>query len=150
MNHLVNTDPCQHTHPMRCLGQLQATNPTYCLIWSSSPYGIEQRNWQCFLLLVLQKPSHPWCYLPHLPVAFQGLGLPNMSLEMLNDSLRFFQKHRGQDTDYGKALHCIYELAQIYIGLDRNFFLHDCSTCDLLASYTWLLVHMEHLSWYLT
>lgn len=39
-----------------------------------------------------------------LPLQYQGLGLPVMSIEKLSLSLQYLQKHWGSTTPYGQAL----------------------------------------------
>ena len=62
-----------------------------------------------------------------LPVGFQGLGLPNLALEKLADSLKLLQCHWGTSSDLGISLRCSFQLIQIETGLRGNFLLRDFS-----------------------
>ena len=72
-----------------------------------------------------------------LPVEFQGLGLPDLTLEKTADSLHLLQYHWGHNTELGQALHLSFELTQIETGLQGNFLLRDFTTLGCLASKTW-------------
>ena len=82
-----------------------------------------------------------------LPIAFQGLGLPNMSLEKLASSLTFLQHHWNNHTAIGRALKGTYELCQLEIGLG-NFLEKDFSRHKVLASHSWFKVLWELLDYY--
>ena len=72
-----------------------------------------------------------------LPLQFQGLGLPNLSLEKLADSLKLLQRHWGTNSDLGRALKCSFELIQVETGLQGNFLLRDYSSLGSLATHSW-------------
>ena len=78
--------------------------------------------------------GHEW---RTLPFEFQGLGLPNLTLEKLSDSLHLLQHHWSHNTALGQALHLSFELVQVETGLYGNFLLRDYSTFECLASHTW-------------
>ncbi len=83
-----------------------------------------------------------------LPTEFQGLGLPNMSLEKLASSLTFLRHHWNNNTAVGKALRGTYELCQLEIGLGGNFLEKDYNRYNVLASHTWFKVLWELLDHY--
>lgn len=56
-----------------------------------------------------------------LPIMYQGLGLPQMSLEKLAISLQYLQRHWGRSSLMGNILQANFELIQIEIGLTGNF-----------------------------
>lgn len=72
-----------------------------------------------------------------LPVGFQGLGLPNLSLEKLSDSLKLLQRHWGTHNDLGASLRCSFELVQMETGLYGNFLLRDFTSFGCLATHSW-------------
>jgi hypothetical protein len=72
-----------------------------------------------------------------LPFEFQGLGLPNLTLEKTADSLHLLQHHWGHNTELGRALRLSFELVQVETGLYGNFLLRDYTTLGCLASHTW-------------
>ena len=83
-----------------------------------------------------------------LPFEFQGLGLPNLTLEKLSDSLHLLQHHWSHNTTLGQALHLSFELVQVETGLYGNFLLRDYSTFECLASHTWFKQIWELTSHY--
>ena len=83
-----------------------------------------------------------------LPVEYQGLGLPNLSLEKLADSLRLLQRHWGSNTDVGWALRNLFELIQIETGLQGNFLVQDFNALGGLASHSWFKGLWELISYY--
>jgi hypothetical protein len=89
--------------------------------------------------------AHQW---RTLPTSFQGLGLPNISLEKLAASLQYIQRHWGCKNPYGTALRSIFELVQIETGLEGNFLLRDYKRYGELASHTWFKVLWEYLDYY--
>ncbi len=82
-----------------------------------------------------------------LPTEFQGLGLPNMSLEKLATSLTFLQHHWNNHTAIGRALIGTYELCQLEIGLS-NFLEKNYKRFRVLASNSWFKVLWELLDYY--
>lgn len=83
-----------------------------------------------------------------LPTQYQGLGLPQMSIEKLSTSLQYIQRHWDSPSSIGRALRCVYELAQIEIGLAGNFLLRNYDTYECLATHTWFKVLWEYLTYY--
>ena len=83
-----------------------------------------------------------------LPVQYQGLGLPNLSLEKLADSLKLLQRHWGTTSDLGMALRCSFELVQIETGIQGNFLLRDFSSLGCLATHSWFKCLWELVSFY--
>lgn len=83
-----------------------------------------------------------------LPSTYQGLGLPQMSLEKLALSLQYLQRHWDSPTEYGKALRCIFELMQVDIGLCGNFLLRDYKKFHILANHSWFKILWELLDHY--
>lgn len=83
-----------------------------------------------------------------LPVSYQGLGLPKMSIEKLAASLHYLQKHWGYPSTYGRALRCAFELSQVEIGFEGNFLLRDYAVFGQLATHTWFKVLWEYLDFY--
>ena len=83
-----------------------------------------------------------------LPVQYQGLGLPNLSLEKLADSLKLLQRHWGTTSDLGMALRCSFELIQIETGLHGNFLLRDFHSLGSLATHSWFKCLWELVSFY--
>ncbi len=83
-----------------------------------------------------------------LPIEFQGLGLPNMSLEKLAASLTFLRQHWNNHTAVGEALRGTYELCQLEIGLEGNFLERNYNRYSILASHTWFKVLWELLDHY--
>ena len=83
-----------------------------------------------------------------LPTQYQGLGLPQMSIEKLSTSLQYLQRHWDNPSSIGRALRCVYELAQIEIGLAGNFLLRNYETYGCLATHTWFKVLWEYLTYY--
>lgn len=80
-----------------------------------------------------------------LPVDFYELSHPNITLKMLSNSLQFLEKHWGQNTEYDKALWCVFELTQSAIKLAGNFgtcnFNNPCITYrDVSILGTFLLI----------
>ena len=82
-----------------------------------------------------------------LPVSFQGLGLPYLSLEKLADSLHFIQKHWSMKTAMGNILRCGFELIQIETGLQGNFLQRNFERLGILATHSWFKVLWE-LLWF--
>ena len=83
-----------------------------------------------------------------LPVQYQGLGLPNLSLEKLADSLKLLQRQWGTTSDLGMALRCSFELVQIETGIQGNFLLRDFSSLGCLATHSWFKCLWELVSFY--
>ena len=83
-----------------------------------------------------------------LPLAFQGLGLPNLSLEKLTDSLKLLHQHWGTTSDLGTALRCSFEVIQMETGLSGNFLLQDYSSLGCLATHSWLKCLWELVLYY--
>ena len=80
-----------------------------------------------------------------LPEEFFGLGMPNMCLRKLGDTLQFLQRRWGSKTAAGKALRSVYELVQIETGLEGNFLERDFATYSCLTTRTWWVVLWEYL-----
>ena len=72
-----------------------------------------------------------------LPFEYQGLGLPNLPLEKLAESLQLLQHHWSRRTDLGKALRLAFELVQVETGLYGNFLSQNYDTYERLATHTW-------------
>jgi hypothetical protein len=72
-----------------------------------------------------------------LRVAYQGLGLPNLALEKLAESLQLIQHHWSRRTELGQALCLAFELVQVETGLQGNFLLRNYDTYGRLATHTW-------------
>ena len=83
-----------------------------------------------------------------LPVQYQGLGLPNLSLEKLADSLKLLQRHWGTTSDLGMALRCSFELVQMETGLQGNFLSRDISSLGCLATHSWFKCLWELVYFY--
>jgi hypothetical protein len=83
-----------------------------------------------------------------LPLGFQGLGLPNLSLEKMTDSLKLLHQHWGTTSDLGTALRCSFELIQMETGLSGNFLLRDYSSLGCLATHSWFKCLWELVSYY--
>jgi hypothetical protein len=83
-----------------------------------------------------------------LPPEFQGLGLPNMSLEKLAASITLLRQHWNNNTAVGQALRGTYELCQLEIGLGGNFLEKDYNRYNVLASHTWFKVLWDLLDHY--
>ena len=83
-----------------------------------------------------------------LPEEFFGLGMPNMSLRKLGDSIQFLQRRWGGKSAVGKALRSIYELVQLETGLSGNFLVRDFLVFGCLATRTWWVVLWEYLHRY--
>jgi hypothetical protein len=83
-----------------------------------------------------------------LPVKYQGLGLPQMSLEKLAISLQYLQRHWGRSSPMGQILRANYELIQIEIGLSGNFLCRDYAKFGGLATHTWFKTLWEYLHLY--
>lgn len=79
------------------------------------------------------------------PTEYQGLGLPNMSLEKLTMFLQYLQKHWGSTTKYYTALRYTYELIQSEIELSGNFLLRNYKQFGCLATHSWFKVLWEYL-----
>ena len=79
-----------------------------------------------------------------LPKRYQGLGLPQMSLEKLALSLQYLQRHWGRSTPTGKMLRSVFELVQIEVGLSGNFLKRDFRVFGRLATHTWYKVLWEY------
>jgi hypothetical protein len=60
-----------------------------------------------------------------LPCRFQGIGLPNMALEKLSESLMWLQRHWDVGEGMGLIVCEAYEQLQIETGLSGNVFLRD-------------------------
>ena len=72
-----------------------------------------------------------------LPRQYQGLGLPQMSLEKLAVSLFYLQQHWDTQQPTGTFLRCIFELCQLEIGREGNFLNLDYDIYGCLATHTW-------------
>jgi hypothetical protein len=83
-----------------------------------------------------------------LPTQYQGLGLPVPSIEKLAVSQHCLQKHWGNDTTYGNALWCSFELVQLETGLQGNFLLRDYDKFGCLATHSWFKILWELVSYY--
>lgn len=83
-----------------------------------------------------------------LPCRFQGLGLPNMALEKLSESLMWLQRHWDVGEGMGLIVREAYECLQIETGLSGNVFLRDYPTYECLATHTWYKVFWQYLHWY--
>jgi hypothetical protein len=83
-----------------------------------------------------------------LPTKYQGLGLPQMSLEKLAISLQYLQRNWGRATSMGQILRSSFELTQIEVGLSGNFLLRNYSTFGGLATHTWFKVLWEYAHLY--
>jgi hypothetical protein len=80
-----------------------------------------------------------------LPVSFQGLGLPNMALEKLSDSLMWLQRHWEVKEGVGLVVREAYERLQVETGLSGNVFARDYKTYECLATHTWFKVFWQYL-----
>ena len=78
--------------------------------------------------------GHEWRMLPS---EYQGLGLPNLALEKLAESMHILQHHWSRRTDLGQALRLAFELVQVETGLQGNFLLRNFDTYGCLATHTW-------------
>jgi hypothetical protein len=83
-----------------------------------------------------------------LPCRFQGLGLPNMALEKLSESLMWLQRHWDVGEGMGLIVREAYECLQIETGLSGNVFLRDYPTYECLATHTWYKVFWQYLHRY--
>ena len=83
-----------------------------------------------------------------LPEEFFGLGMPNMSLRKLGDTLQFLQRRWDGKDAVGKALRSVFELVQIETGLSGNFLVRSFDTYNCLATRTWWVVLWEYLDLY--
>jgi hypothetical protein len=83
-----------------------------------------------------------------LPQQYQGLGLPQMSLEKLAVSLHYLQRHWGTQQSTGKFLRCVFELCQLETGLAGNFLNRDYNTYGCLATHSWFKVLWEYMQYY--
>jgi hypothetical protein len=83
-----------------------------------------------------------------LPIKYQGLGLPQMSLEKLAVSLQNIQRHWGSPSTVGQVLRSVYELVQLEVGLSGNFLLRDYNVHGCLASCSWFQLLWEYMSFY--
>ena len=83
-----------------------------------------------------------------LPSSFQGLGLPNITLEKLAALLQYLQRHWNCPSQYGTALCSVFKLVQIEPVLEGNFLLQDFHRYERLASHTWFKVPWEYLQHY--
>jgi hypothetical protein len=79
-----------------------------------------------------------------LPTSYQGLGLPQMSLEKLAMSIQYFQRHWGCVDEVGQALRSVFELTQIEVGLSGNFLLHDYKMFRALVTHSWFKILWEY------
>jgi hypothetical protein len=80
-----------------------------------------------------------------LPVNFQGLGLPNMALEKLAESLSWLQRFWGVEEGAGHVVREAYERLQMETGLNGNVFQRSFDRFGILASHTWYKVLWEYL-----
>jgi hypothetical protein len=83
-----------------------------------------------------------------LPCRFQGLGLTNMALEKLSESLMWLQRHWDVGEGMGLVVREAYERLQIETGLSGNVFLRSYATYGSLATHTWYKVFWEYLDRY--
>ena len=83
-----------------------------------------------------------------LPIQYQGLGLPLMSIEKLALSLQYLQRHWGTKSTYGQALRCSFELVQLETGLEGNFLLRNYNHLGCLATHSWFRVLWEYVHHY--
>ena len=83
-----------------------------------------------------------------LPTRYQGLGLPQMSLEKLALSLQYLQRHWGRQTPTGQILRSVFELIQLEVGLAGNFLLRDYQALGRLATHTWFKLLWEYIHYY--
>jgi hypothetical protein len=83
-----------------------------------------------------------------LPCRFQGLGLPNMALEKLSESLMWLQRHWDVQEGMGLIVREAYERLQVETGLSGNVFLRSFATYGCLATHTWYKVFWEYLDRY--
>ncbi len=89
--------------------------------------------------------GHEW---RTLPFEYQGLGLPNLSLEKLAECLHLLRHHWSQRTELGQALRLSFELIQIETGLRGNFLLRPFDVFGCLATHTWFKQLWELVSFY--
>jgi hypothetical protein len=88
---------------------------------SSIDYTISKWYYHCLPALGVNRTiGHEW---RTLPSEYQGLGLPNLSLEKLAESLHLLQHHWSRRTELGQALRLAFELVQVETGLHGNFLL---------------------------
>jgi hypothetical protein len=78
-----------------------------------------------------------------LPTSFQGLGLPQMSLEKLSTSVQYLQRHWGSSSAVGQALRSVYKLTQLEVGLSGNFLTRDYGKYSCLAMHSWFKILWE-------
>ena len=103
--------------------------------WHSIEHTLSKWYYHCLPALGVNRTiGHEWRM---LPVEYQGLGLPNLALEKLAESLQLLQRHWSRGTDLGKALRLGFELVQVETGLQGNFLLRNYNTYGRLATHTW-------------
>ena len=102
---------------------------------SSIDYTVSKWYYHCLPALGVNRTiGHEW---RTLPFEYQGLGLPNLSLEKLAESLHLLQHHWSRRTELGQALRLAFELVQVETGLHGNFLLRNYDTHGRLATHTW-------------
>ena len=102
---------------------------------SSMEHTVSKWYYHCLPALGVNRTiGHEWRM---LPFEYQGLGLPNLPLEKLAESLQLLQHHWSRRTDLGKALRLAFELVQVETGLYGNFLLRNYNTYESLATHTW-------------
>jgi hypothetical protein len=102
---------------------------------SSIEHTVSKWYYHCLPALGVNRSiGHEWRM---LPFEYQGLGLPNLALEKLAESLHLLQHHWSRRTDFGKALRLAFELVQVETGLQGNFLLRNYDTYGRLATHTW-------------
>jgi hypothetical protein len=103
--------------------------------WSSIEHTVSKWYYHCLPALGVNRSiGHEWRM---LPVEYQGLGLPNLALEKLAESLQLIQHHWSRRTKLGQALRLAFELVQVETGLRGNFLLRNYDTYGRLATHTW-------------
>jgi hypothetical protein len=105
-------------------------------------------SWYYHILPALGMNRHITREWRTLPTTYQGLGLPQMSIEKLSAMLHFLQKHWASQDSMGKLLRCMFELSQLEIGLSGNFLLRDYSLYGRLATHSWFRTLWEYAHYY--
>ena len=80
-----------------------------------------------------------------IPSRYQGLGLPNMALEKLSESLLWLQRHWDVKEGVGLVVREAYECLQMETGLSGNIFQRNYKRFQSLATHTWYKIFWEYL-----
>ncbi len=57
-----------------------------------------------------------------LPLRFQGLALPNPTIDVLSKKIHLLQSHWDTGSTLGRMLHQAYQMFKVEAGLGRNIF----------------------------